>query len=59
MSPVARVDSEHKNHRGGVTVYPDSGQSVPYVQQLMVLILKSTQNLEGYNIVYRKKREIW
>jgi hypothetical protein len=25
-------------------VYPGLGQSVPYVQQLMILILKSTQN---------------
>jgi hypothetical protein len=24
---------------------------VPYIQQLIILILKSTQNLEGYNIV--------
>jgi hypothetical protein len=26
-------------------VYPGSGRSVPYVQQLMILKLKSTQNL--------------
>jgi hypothetical protein len=26
-------------------VYPSSGQFGPYVQQLMILILKSTQNL--------------
>ena len=35
---------EHKNHREDATVYPGSGQSVPYVQQLKILILKSNQN---------------
>ena len=35
---------EHKNHRENAIVYPGSGRSVPYVQQLMILILKSTQN---------------
>jgi hypothetical protein len=31
----------------------------PYVQQMLILILKSTQNREGgYNRVYRRKREI-
>ena len=35
---------EHKNHRGHTTVYPGLGRSVPYVQQLMIHILKSTQN---------------
>ena len=35
---------EYKNHTEDATVYPGSGQSVPYVQQLMILILKSTQN---------------
>jgi hypothetical protein len=41
--PVAifRWTQEHKNHREDATVYPGSGQSVPYVQQLMILILKS------------------
>jgi hypothetical protein len=28
-------------------VYPSSGQYGPYVQQLMILILKSTQNQQG------------
>jgi hypothetical protein len=28
-------------------VYPGSGQFGPYVQQLMILMLKSTQNLGG------------
>jgi hypothetical protein len=30
------------------------GQFGPYVQQLMILTLKSTRNMGGYNIVYRK-----
>jgi hypothetical protein len=28
---------------------------MPYVQQLMILLLKSTQNLGGYNRVYTEK----
>jgi hypothetical protein len=28
-------------------VYPSLGQYGPYVQQLMILILKSTQNQQG------------
>jgi len=32
---------------------------MPYVQQLMIHIFKSAQNLEVYNIVYRRKRKIW
>ena len=32
------------------TVYPGSGRSVPYIQQLMILILKSTQN-QGFTTV--------
>ena len=35
---------EHKNHRGDAMVYPGSGLSMPYVRQLLILILKSTQN---------------
>jgi hypothetical protein len=35
---------EHKNHREDATVYPDSSQSMAYVHQLMILVLKSTQN---------------
>ena len=38
----------------GVTVYPSSGESMPYVQQLMIHILKSTQNWEGYNRVVER-----
>jgi hypothetical protein len=33
---------EHKNHKEDAMVYPGSGRSMPYVQQLMTLILKST-----------------
>jgi hypothetical protein len=29
--------------------YPGWGQVGPYVQQLMILVLKNTQNLGGYN----------
>ena len=35
---------EHKNHREDAMVYPRLGQLMPYIQQLMILILKSTQN---------------
>jgi hypothetical protein len=35
---------EYKNQREETTVYSGSGQLVPYVQQLMILILKSIQN---------------
>ena len=35
---------EHKNHREDTMVYPGLGQTVHYVQQLMILLLKSTQN---------------
>jgi hypothetical protein len=42
-----RWTPEQKNHREDTTVYPSSGQSMPYVQQLMILILKSTQNWGG------------
>ena len=45
-SPMARVDSgTQESHREDIMVYPSSGQFSPYVQQLMILILKSTQNL--------------
>jgi hypothetical protein len=39
-----RWTQEHKNHIEDTTIYPGLGQSMPYVQQLMILILKSTQN---------------
>jgi hypothetical protein len=35
---------EHKNHREDAMVYPSLGQLVPYIQLMMFLILKSTQN---------------
>jgi hypothetical protein len=51
-SPVARVDLEtQESRREDTIVYLGSGQFSPYVQQLMILILKSTQNMEGYNKV--------
>jgi hypothetical protein len=52
-SPVARVDSgTQESRRGDAMVYPSLGQYGPYVQQLMILILKSTQNRQGgYNRV--------
>ena len=37
--------------REHATVYPYSGQFGPYVHHLMILILKSTQNLRGYHRV--------
>ena len=44
-SPVARVDSgTQESRRGDAIVYLGLGQFGPYVQQLMILILKSTQN---------------
>jgi hypothetical protein len=43
--PVARVNLRTQESQRGCTVYPDSGRSVPYVWQLMILILKSTQNM--------------
>ena len=56
--PLARdknsvlIDSRTQElHIEDVTIYPRSGQFDPYVQQLMILILKSTQNLQGYNRV--------
>jgi hypothetical protein len=42
---------EHKKLGGDVRVYLGLGQVSPYVQQLMILVLKSPQNLEGYNRV--------
>jgi hypothetical protein len=46
-SSVAQVDSRiQESRREDVTVYLSSGQFGPYVQQLMILILKSTQNRE-------------
>jgi hypothetical protein len=51
-SPVARVDSRiQESRREDTMIYPGSGQLGPYVQQLMILILKSTQNLGDYNRV--------
>jgi hypothetical protein len=38
---------EHKNHREDAMVYPDLGQSMPYVQQLMILIPENTKNGGG------------
>ena len=37
-----------ESRREDATVYPGSGQFGPYVQQLIILMLKSTQNLGGY-----------
>ena len=42
MKCSANVEAKHL---GCYTVYPSLGQFGPYVQQLMILILKSTQNL--------------
>jgi hypothetical protein len=43
-SLVAQVNlGTQESRRGDVTFYPGSGQFGPYVQQLMILILKSTQ----------------
>jgi hypothetical protein len=49
---------EHKNHREDAMVYPSSGRSMPYVQQLMILILKSTQK-QAVIMVCIGEREIW
>ena len=44
-SLVARVDSRtQESLREDTTIYPSSGQFGPYIQQLMILILKSIQN---------------
>ena len=44
-SPVAQVDSRtQESRKGDAMVYPSSAQFGPYIQQLMILILKSTQN---------------
>ena len=52
------VDSgTHESHREDTTVYPSSGQFGPYVQQLMILILKSTQNREV--TIECREREVW
>jgi hypothetical protein len=43
-SLVARVDSRtQESRRRDTTVYPSSGRFSPYVQQLMIHILKSTK----------------
>ena len=43
---MVRVDSRTQElHIEDVMIYPRLGQFDPYVQQLMILILKSTQNL--------------
>jgi hypothetical protein len=39
-----RWTQEHKNHKEDAIVYPSSGRLMPYIQQLMILILKSTPN---------------
>jgi hypothetical protein len=49
---------EYKNHKGDTTVYPGSGQSMPYVQQLMIHILKSTQNRRVTTECKGKKRDL-
>ena len=54
MSLVAWVDSITKNHRGDATVYSGLGRSVPYILQLMILILKRTQN-RGVTIECRER----
>jgi hypothetical protein len=44
-SLVAQVQlGTQESSREDATVYPGSGQFYSYVQQLMILILKSTQN---------------
>jgi hypothetical protein len=43
---------EHKNHRENAIVYPGLGQSMPYAQFFMILILNSTQN-QGVTIECR------
>jgi hypothetical protein len=44
-SSVAWVDlGTQESHKGDVMMYPGSGQFGPYVQQLIILILKITQN---------------
>ena len=55
-SLVARVDSRtQESCREDATVCPGLGQFDPYVQQLMILILKSTQNL-GVTTEYKERR---
>ena len=55
-SPVARVDSRtQESRREDATDYPGLGQFGPYIQQLMILILKSTQ----HRGVITECREIW
>jgi hypothetical protein len=48
------LTQEHKNDKEDAIVYPSSGQLVPYVQQLMILILKSTQNRRLQHSVQEK-----
>ena len=56
-SLVSRVDSgTQESHSEDITIYPGSGQFGPYIQQLMILILKSTQNM---GVTTECKREIW
>ena len=44
-SLVAQVDlGTQESRRGDAIVYPSLGSFGPYIQQLMILILKSTQN---------------
>jgi hypothetical protein len=47
---------EYKNHRGDTMIYPGSGRSIPYVQQLTILIPESTQN-RGVTTKYTGERE--
>ena len=54
-SPVAQVDlGTQESCREDATVYPGLGQFGPYIQQLMILILKSTQN-QGVTIECRER----
>ena len=56
---VARVHSgTQESRRGDATVYPGLGQFGPYVQQLMILILKSTQNWGLQQSVQEKERDL-
>ena len=53
---MARVDSgTQESCREDTTIYPSLGQFAPYVQQLMILILKSTQTL-GVTIECKGRR---
>ena len=58
-SLVVRVDlGTQESRREDATVYPGSGQFGPYVQQLMILILKSTQNQGLQQSVQEVERDL-